>query len=565
VENPGVEFLDAGGGGAGDDDFMVGHALGFPSVFAQEGDGGGAAGFGGAEGAEAIFGVATGGEGDEDITGAGKGLDLAGEDLVVGPVIGDAGHGGGIGSEGDGRECAAGVFVFAGEFLGEVGGVGGAAAIAAGEELAAGAEAGGDGREDGGDLGEDGLATDGEFLQFAELPGKMFHAHGVSSPRARFVMKLMDRYLLGLLLGSFGFCLLAFYFLFILADLFDSLGDVIKNKAGWWVLVQYYSIPAPYIFQLIVPAAFFLSVIYVLVTWSSSRELVALQAGGVSLHRVAVPVFLAGLGVMALQYGLFFHLSPQAGQRRQAMEDQIEKRTGRGERFPAVVYKNPTTGALWFAQEIDLKERTLKQAEIVLMDDLGRDRMKIFAARGRYTEEGFWDFAGVRRVDFSRDGTAAVPQDLAQMDAPFLNESPEQLVAVLRPASEMSWPELSAFIHAPYQPAPSRMAPYRTEHLHRMAYPWLVPVLVLFAFALAVTHDRRSMAGTVFRCILVLAGLLVWMQLSLALGNGKRIPPWLAAWSPVLIFGAAGLWLFAERTGWLWNLRHYIGQGRAGA
>lgn len=377
-------------------------------------------------------------------------------------------------------------------------------------------------------------------------------------------MKLIDRYLMGMLLSSFGFCLVAFYFLFILVDLFDSLGDVIKNKMGWWLLVQYYSIPVPYIFQLIVPAAFFLAVVYVLVKWSSTRELVALHAAGVSPHRLAVPVLLAGLVVMVVQYGLFFHLSPQAGQRRQAMEDRIEQRTGRGEVFLAVVYKNPTSGALWFAQEVNLKERTLKQAEILLVDDLGRDRMKIFAARGRYTEQGFWDFAGVRRVDFSRDGTAAVPRDMAQMDAPFLNESPEQLVAVLRPAAEMSWPELSAFIHAPYQSVPSRMAPYWTEHYHRLAYPWLVPVLVLFAFALAVVHDRRSKVGVVFRCMLVLAGLLVWMQVSLALGNGKRISPWLAAWSPVLFFGAAGLWLFAEKTGWLWNLRHYVAQGKSG-
>jgi hypothetical protein len=32
VEDPGVDFLDAGGGGAGDDNFVVGQALGFAAV-----------------------------------------------------------------------------------------------------------------------------------------------------------------------------------------------------------------------------------------------------------------------------------------------------------------------------------------------------------------------------------------------------------------------------------------------------------------------------------------------------------------------------------------------------
>jgi lipopolysaccharide export system permease protein len=375
-------------------------------------------------------------------------------------------------------------------------------------------------------------------------------------------MKLMDRSLLAALLKPFLFCLVAFYFLFIIVDLFGTLDEVIRNKANLLLVLKYYLVPAPFIFQLVVPAAFFLSVLYVLVEWSGSRELVALQVGGVSLGRISIPFFLLSLGVMGVQYGLFYGLSPKANEKRQTIEDQIDGRGGRAQIFQRVVYKNPTTGALWFIQEIDITARTLKQAEVLLSDELGRDRLKIFAARGTFKPEGYWDFGGVRRVDFGRDGVAKPPQDLAQLDVDFLNESPEQLVAVLRPAGGMSWPELSAFIHAPYQPAPSRMAPYWTEHQYRLAYPWLNPVLCLFAFALGITHDRQSKAASVFNCMLLLAFLLAWMQLSLALGNGKRLSPWVAAWNPIVLFGLAGLALFAEKTGWLWNLRHYIQQSR---
>lgn len=378
-------------------------------------------------------------------------------------------------------------------------------------------------------------------------------------------MKLFDRYFLASLLRPLVFCLVGFYFLFILVDLFDTLGDVIKNKAGVGLLLLYYIQPAPFIFQMVIPAAFFFALVYVLLQWSASRELVALHTGGVSLHRIALPAFVLSLLVMGIQYALFWDLSPKAQERRQELEDRIEKKTDRRQRFQAVVYRNPVSGTLWFAQEIDLKARTLKQAEILLVDDLGRDRMKLFAARGEFRPEGHWDLAGVRRIDFARDGTASAPIDLAQMDVEFLTESPEQLVAVLRPASAMGWPELASFIHSSPQIAKVRMAPYRTEHQHRLAYPWLNPVLCLFAFSLAVSHDRRSKAGAVFQCVLVVCALMVWMQLSLALGNGRRISPWLAAWSPVLVFGGAGLALFAWRTGWWWNLQHYIAQDRGGA
>lgn len=370
-------------------------------------------------------------------------------------------------------------------------------------------------------------------------------------------MNLMDRTLLGALLRPFLFCLAAFYFLFVLVDLFDSLGDLIRAKADLGLLLRYYLAPAPFIFQLIVPPAFYLAVIYVLVNWSSNRQLVALHAAGVSLHRISIPFFALSLAVAAVQHTLYHDLTPRAQERRDALENQLERRAASGSVFPRVVYKNPTSGVLWYAQSIDIAAGTLTQAEILVPDDLGRDRMKIFAAQGTY-RDGYWDFAGVRRVEFARDGTAAAPQDLAQWDAHFLNESPAQIVAVLRPATGMAWKELSGFINAPYQPAPNRMAPYRTEHQYRLAYPLLTPVLCFFAFALAISHERRNKTAAVFNCLVVLALLLVWMQLSKALGNGKRIPPFLAGWSPVLIFGTTGLLLFAEKTGWLWNLRHYI-------
>lgn len=375
-------------------------------------------------------------------------------------------------------------------------------------------------------------------------------------------MKLIDRYFLAALARPLVYCLVAFYVLFILVDLFDTLTDIIRHKPGWGMLLQYYLLPAPYVFQQVIPAAYFFALVAVLIQWSGTRELVALHSGGISLHRVALPAFILALLLMAVQYVLFLDLSPRAQERREELKNIIENKQDRKNRFAAVVFKNPRTGTLWYAQEIDLNERTLKQAEILLVDDLGRDRMKIFAARGRYRPEGFWDLAGVRRVDFSRDGTASAPVDLAQMDVEFLTESPEELVAVARPAAGMPWGELRRFISGPAPAVQARMAPYRVEHQHRLAYPWLNPVLCLFAFALAVHHDRRSKAGAVFQCVLVICGLLVWMQLSLALGNGKRFSPGWAGWSPVLFFGLAGLGMFAVKTGWWWNLQHYVRQDK---
>jgi lipopolysaccharide export system permease protein len=86
-------------------------------------------------------------------------------------------------------------------------------------------------------------------------------------------------------------------------------------------------------------------------------------------------------------------------------------------------------------------------------------------------------------------------------------------------------------------------------------YPLACPLLCLFGIAFGMTDARRNVAATVFSSVFVLFAFLVFTRLGVALGQGNRIPPYLAGTLPILIFGLAGLYLFAEKVGWLWELQ----------
>jgi lipopolysaccharide export system permease protein len=70
--------------------------------------------------------------------------------------------------------------------------------------------------------------------------------------------------------------------------------------------------------------------------------------------------------------------------------------------------------------------------------------------------------------------------------------------------------------------------------------------VVLIAIPFGAASGRRNLffgvAGSIFICFT----FFVLQQVGLALGLGGRLPPWLAAWLPNLIFGAAGLWMTAR-------------------
>lgn len=146
-------FLDVHRRVGGDDDVDVGEGFHGAAVVASVGDGVEAEGAGQGEGLDAVFAVAAGGDGEEDVAGLAEGFDLALEDVVEGVVVADGGEDAGVGGEGDGAEGGAIDGEAGYEFGDEVLGVGGGASVAADEELVAGLHGvGGDagGFDDGG-------------------------------------------------------------------------------------------------------------------------------------------------------------------------------------------------------------------------------------------------------------------------------------------------------------------------------------------------------------------------------------------------------------------------------
>ncbi|MDD5261099.1 MAG: LptF/LptG family permease [Methylacidiphilales bacterium] len=370
-------------------------------------------------------------------------------------------------------------------------------------------------------------------------------------------MKIIDRYLVVTLVLPFLFCCASLYFVFVVIDLFDNVSDLVHAHSSLWNLVLIYLVLIPQVAPVILPFAFFLSCVYVLSNLSAHKELVAMMSAGLSLARLSIPFFLLALVVSFIQYLLLLDLSPTAESRREVLIANLQQQGKSPNVFKSIIYKNPQTGTMWYIHEIDIANGTLKQAEIVLPDELGRDKVKYFVAQGQYRGH-YWDFVGIRKVEFKIDGNSLPPVDLSRLDAYDLTEPPEQMVADLKPPEESTWPDLYRFINARYQPPANRMAPYKTEHYNRTAYPLLAPVLCLFAFALSIVHDRKSRTGAVFNCIVVLIVVFIFQKVSIGLGNGTRLSPFMAGWSPILVFGAAGLAMFAAKVGWTWEAVSFL-------
>jgi hypothetical protein len=87
-----MRLLNVHGDGRGDDDVVVAEGAHVAAVVADEADGGDADDFGLSDGSNEVFGVAGGGDGEEDVAGLTEGFELAGEEMLEAVVVADCGE-----------------------------------------------------------------------------------------------------------------------------------------------------------------------------------------------------------------------------------------------------------------------------------------------------------------------------------------------------------------------------------------------------------------------------------------------------------------------------------------
>jgi lipopolysaccharide export system permease protein len=88
-------------------------------------------------------------------------------------------------------------------------------------------------------------------------------------------------------------------------------------------------------------------------------------------------------------------------------------------------------------------------------------------------------------------------------------------------------------------------ASLRTLFQSRMAAPWICLVVVFIAVPFGAVPGRRNVFVGVASSVFICFFFLIIKDLTLALGSGGFVPPWLAAWAPNILFalgGAALMW-----------------------
>jgi LPS export ABC transporter permease LptF/LPS export ABC transporter permease LptG len=356
--------------------------------------------------------------------------------------------------------------------------------------------------------------------------------------------QLLDIYLLRRFFSYFALLMAAFVFLFETFTFFELLDDIARHRVPFLTVVDYFRYLAPYLLYQLAPLGALVAVLVTVGIMSKNNEIVAIKASGISMYRLALPLLLAGLALAATMIVLDDTYLPYANQRQDALHNLIKGR-------PPQTYTHPQRWIFGEGSKIynydlfDSTEKLFGGLTVLEIDPVTfQVRRRIFASRARWSEtQNVWVLEGSWVRDFA-DGAIVRYERLPPVTSlPELTEPPSYFNREVRQAFQMSWRELRSYIDG-LQRAGFDASTLSVQWHEKIAFPLLAPVSMLLAIPFAFLVGTRGAVGGV--ALGVGFGIAYWSLARLleAMGGVGQLPPFLAGWSPDIIFFFLGMYFF---------------------
>jgi LPS export ABC transporter permease LptG len=365
--------------------------------------------------------------------------------------------------------------------------------------------------------------------------------------RGRFPL-ILDEYVLKEFLGTFTMVLSTFVMLMLVFTFFELLGDIIRNKTPLVTVGDYLLNLTPSMIYTITPLGVLITVLVVFGLLNRSSELTAMKASGISLYRIVLPVLI----IACLLAGSLFMFDevylPKANRRQEALRNEIKGR-------PAQTMEHP--GQNWiFGQQQPGKPGRIFYYEYFDSDLDSFGNITVFEfdpetfsiSRRIFASDAHWE-PHLRNWVFEHGWVRTFHGDeisdyrTFEVDTfPEIPEQPAYFKKEVRLSSEMSFQQLSAYIHDLSQGGFDTMR-LRVQLNRKLAYPIITLVMAVLAVPFALSMGKRgSLAGIAVAIGVAIAYFVVSGTFE-AMGNVNILPPILAAWSPDVIFALAGGYL----------------------
>jgi len=364
-------------------------------------------------------------------------------------------------------------------------------------------------------------------------------------PHLRLPMpRLLDRYVGSRYLRTVGLAFVGLLSLYYVGTVIDLADKIFKGQANLWTLAAYLWYSTPQFIAFVLPIATLVAVLATIGALTRTGELTVMRACGVSLYRVALPLYVLALIWSGLLFVFDERVMWEANRRASVLEDRIRDRTsstmnvanhnwlmGRdGRLYYYVVFQSDNLFSSTAATLHGLSVFETAEAPYRLVGHTYVTRARHLD--GQWQGEHGWtqrfQAADLERKDFAR--------------APLEIEPLEDFKRAQVDAGQMRFGELREYVQR-LGASGFNVAEQRVNLHRKLAFPLVTLVMTLIAVPFGVTTGRKGALYGIGLAVILASSYFLLLTFFSAVGSAGVLPAALAAWSANILFMAGAAYM----------------------
>lgn len=352
-------------------------------------------------------------------------------------------------------------------------------------------------------------------------------------------MNILNRYILLDICKYFCLALLCVLGIFIAIDYLGTMDEFIEAEISLWRAFQYVLYKTPFICSQAMPVVLLVAILIVFGLMSKNKELIAINASGISIYTLIKPVMMACAGVALSVFVLTEHVVPLTMLNANAILYQEIRKSANVSQHEKNIWikgRNKITHIKFF----DPASQTIHGFSQYRFDENFQLVQRLDASRGEF-HDGQWELMDcmVQTLNINKSYDTVISDKYNEN----LELQPKDFEQIVRRSDEMNYGELRDYVHKVESEGYDATV-YKVDLHAKSAYPFICIIMGLVGIGL--TARKRLSSGLPLSITYGLAiGFSYWIFQSfcVSLGYGGLLPALLAAWVANFVFLCGGLLL----------------------
>ena len=371
-------------------------------------------------------------------------------------------------------------------------------------------------------------------------------------PLRQLRLPILDSYILGEILGPFVFAFIAFFLFWGFNIFFLAAKYVLVGNAPFFLVMRFVLFRVPQSIPMAFPFATIFATLLGVGRLMADNEVNAIRTSGVSLWRFAITPFAFGVLVFLSTWAMNEYVAPKAVDLSTRTFYQIIYHTASLPIEPQIFRKDPDTGNEFFISQVLPDGRTMAGVQIFKPGHSGYWNETI-QAKTAHVEGATLVLTEAILTFYNAQGymTSQTTTPEFRIGLPLGESAAQFLSTANSDAYTMNSKQLSQQVNALRAQGVGGEALGNLELnlADKFAFPFAAVVSVLISLPMAIRFGKKGRAMGMAMAILAFFVYYVMNEAAAAFGSTGRMNPYVAAWLPNIVFGAAGLAL-------LWSEEH---------